>query len=204
MAAERLTILGAGSVEVTPAVLGSLAGYFGERPLQIWMYDADAERLDAFERLANLCFMSTYAPHKVIATTDPREALAETDAIVLSVDGNCARRYLRTHRSKGIADIDDLSMIEQAVNDLLGGVPGSVPVLSLLSPEIAVPRGSYHRADWPARMDEATLRGMPMQLLRWLNREDMLYDLLAGNDESPLKAWLNDPCSAELVLGTPL
>lgn len=203
MGVVKLTVLGAGSVQKAPAIVGSLANYFGERPLRITFYDADEERVDLFDRLARLCFVSTYSSHELSTTTDPREALEEADLIVLALDANCARRYLKSERPSGFAALDDLSLIEQAVTDLLGGVPASIPVLSLLNAEINVPRGTYHRLAWPPPMDEATERATPMQIIRWLRKEDMLYDLLSSNDHTPLQAWLNDPMSAELVLGTP-
>lgn len=203
MSVVRLTVLGAGNVQKAPSIVGSLANYFGERPLKITFYDADEERVDLFDRLARLCFVSNYSSHELSTTIDPREALAEADLIVLALDANCARKYLKSERPGGFAAPDELSLIEQAVADLLGGVSPSIPVLSLLDSEISVPRATYNRLSWPPPMSEATERAMPMQVIRWLRKEDMLYELFSTTDHSPLQAWLNDPTSAELVLGTP-
>ncbi|AIE86197.1 hypothetical protein OP10G_2829 [Fimbriimonas ginsengisoli Gsoil 348] len=183
--------------------MGTLAGYFGERPLQIRMYDADEERLDLFDRLARMCFIATYVPHELLSTTDPGEALHETDGIVVAVGANCARRYLRATRQAGIADVGDLGMVEQAVTDILGPVPPAIPVLSLLDPEVQLPRATYQRLDWPGPLEANDRQTLPFQILRWLKKEEPVTDLISVYDQSPLKAWLDDPRSAEVILGTP-
>lgn len=203
MSAVQLTVLGAGSLRYGPPVVAALASYFGERPLGIRMYDSDEERLDIFDRLARLCFVNNYVSHELMSTTSVTEALEETDLIVVAVGANCARRYLRATRAAGIADVGDLGMIEQAVSDILGPVPAAVPVLSLLEPSISLPRATYQRVDWPAPLSPEARFALPLQILRWLNKEESLHELLISNDQSPLKTWLDDPRSAEIVLGTP-
>jgi hypothetical protein len=167
------------------------------------MYDADEERLDLFDRLARACFMATYAPHELMSTTDVDEALEDRDLIVVALGANCARRYLRATRTSGVADVGDLGMVEQAVGDILGPVPSAVPVLSLLDPSVLLPRATYQRLDWPAPVPEEQRFALPLQILRWLNKEESIFELINANDHSPLKAWLDDPRSAEIVLGTP-
>jgi len=203
MSAMRLAILGAASLRCGPPIVGTLASYFGERPLEIRMYDADAERVDLFDRLARLCFMSSYSPHQLITTSDPEEALDGADAIVLALDANCARKYLRSTSSRGLADIGDLGMVEQAVAYLIGAVPQSTPILSLLGPEILVPRSTYRRLEWPEDPAAEETFQLPFQILRWINKEEPVTDLLINHEQTPFKAWLDDPRLAELVLGTP-
>src|SRR4051794_39669255 len=105
MSIMRLAILGGGSVRCSPAVLASLATYFGERPLEIRMFDADVERLDLFDRLARLCFAMTKNPHTLISTTDAVEATEAADRVILQVGENCARKYLKEQHRMGIADL---------------------------------------------------------------------------------------------------
>src|SRR5947209_12666480 len=105
MSVTRLAILGAGSVRCTTPVIASLATYFGERPLEIRMFDADMERLDLFDRLARLCFMMTKNEHTLISTCDAAEAIENAERAVLQVGENCARRYLRERHRMGIADL---------------------------------------------------------------------------------------------------
>jgi hypothetical protein len=52
--------------------------------------------------------------------------------------------------------------------------------------------------DWPS--DEESLDYViAHQVLRWLNGEELVRDLVARYERSPLKAWLDDPSTAELV-----
>lgn len=205
MEPTKLAILGAANMRCGPAIVGSLASYFGERPLEIRMYDADEERLDTFDRLARLCFVSTYASHILISTIDPSEALNEADLIVLAIDPNCAGRLLhpRVESEEYVEPYNaDAKDVDLAVAFLLANVPDSIPVLSLLEPGVSVPRMAYSRLNWPAPLDQGSRYRVPMQILRWLNKEEMPYELLSGYDDSPLKAWLDDPRSGDLVLGS--
>ncbi|HVT12537.1 MAG TPA: hypothetical protein VHE55_09735 [Fimbriimonadaceae bacterium] len=199
MSATRLAILGAGSVRCSPGVIASLATYFGERPLEIRMFDADMERLDLFDRLARVCFIMTKNGHNLISTTDADEALADADLVVLQVGENCARKYLKERHRMGIASLDADAMIEQAVEELLATVPAEVEVLSLQGPEIAIPRASYHRAAWPPEPSLTERRALPHQALRWIRGEEYVHDLLHDFEQSPMKQWLNDPDSVERV-----
>lgn len=199
MGVTRLAILGGGSVRCSPAVVASLATYFGERPLEIRMYDADLERLDLFDRLARTCFMITKNGHTLISTTDTQEALADADRIVMQVGENCARKYLKERYRMGIADLDADAMIEQAVEEMLAAVPQDVDVLSLQGPGIAIPRVHYCRANWPPEPTASQRQALPHQALRWIRGEDYTHDLLRENEQSPLKRWLNDPTSVEHV-----
>src|SRR5579862_3123007 len=98
----HVAILGAGSVRCTPAVVGSLATYFGERDLQIRMYDADMERLDLFDRFARLCFAMTKNGHGLISTVSADEAVVGADRVLLQIGENCARKYLKERHRMGI------------------------------------------------------------------------------------------------------
>jgi len=196
MPVSRLTVLGAGSTRCAPGIVGSLASYFGELPLEIRFYDADEERLDTFDRLARLCFESYGVSHLLISTTDPIEALADTEAVILAIDANCAHRMLAKSAEPQESDI------QTAVNRLIGDLPTDVAMLSLLDESISLPRTAYYRSPWPGPLADESRYRLPMQILRWLNKEDMLYDLLSSNEHSPLKAWLDDPRTADMVLGS--
>ena len=51
-------------------MIASLANYFGERPLDIVMFDADSERLDLFDRFARLTFSAMNSTHHLRSTDD--------------------------------------------------------------------------------------------------------------------------------------
>jgi hypothetical protein len=195
----RLAILGAGSVRCSPAVLASLATYFGERPLEIRMYDSDLERLDLFDRLARLCFIMTKNDHSLMSTTDPVECTEGAERVILQVGENCARKYLKESHRMGIANLGAEAMIEQAVEELFGTVPFEAEVLSLERPEIAVPRDHYYRLDWITEPSRGQRQAFPHQALRWIRGEEYTHDFLREHERSPLKSWLDDVNAAELV-----
>jgi hypothetical protein len=195
-----LTIVGAGSLRCCPAVIGSLASYYGERPLEVRLYDADEERLDLFDRLARVAFEDTSVEHAVRAFADAAEALEGARLVVLQLDVNCARKYLRGAGEP--APVDDTEAKRVAVESLMRLMPPDALLLSLLSREIPVAQDMYYRIDWPPPVDDDAKRAVPFQVLRWLRREDWIYELVDANERSPFKRWLDDPTSAEPVLGT--
>ncbi len=199
MSASRITVLGAGSVRCSVPVIASLATYYGERPIEIRFVDADSERLDLFDRLARVCFLAANSSHQLISGVDFREALESPDRVILQIGANCARKYLRASRPRGIAELDDSSMIEQAVESLVAMIPSQSEVLSLMAPEIFVPKATYHRLDWPGAMPIEDRPAVPHQVLRWTRGELGVRELLRKYEESPLKTWLDDPTSATVV-----
>lgn len=199
MGSTPLTILGAGSVQYAPAVIGSLASYYGERPLDVRLFDADEERLDLFDRLARLVFEGTSVDHSVKASEYPDEALEDSLLVVLSVDENCARKFLRRERLEVPADPEEA--IQAAVDHLVPMIPDDALVLSLMPSNVTVSRDTYYRLAWPPSIDANGMLAIPMQVLRWLNDEEMFYPLIEDNERSPFKQWLDDPTSAEPVIG---
>jgi len=204
MEATRLTVLGGGSVRCTAPVIASLATYFGERPLDIRHADSDAERLDLFDRLARVCFSATHSTHQLSSTTDFHEAMDGADLVIVQVGANCARKYLRATRRQGIAELDDRSMIEQAVESLVSAVPQKAELLSLVDSEIMLPKLHYYRLDWPDPIAVADRAVVPHQVLRWVRGEQGVGGLLRKYEASPLKAWLNSPTSAISVMSSPV
>ncbi|MDR3690440.1 MAG: hypothetical protein P4L46_13750 [Fimbriimonas sp.] len=203
MDAIRLTVLGAGSVRCSPPVIASLANYYGERPLEITLADADEERLDLFDRFARVSFAATNASHGLKATADLYESVSEAELVVVQICENCARKFLRASRRQGIAELDDLSMIEQAAESLVAAIPQDALVLSLLESEIILPRVAYHRVSWPDELTTAERMSMPHRLLRWIRGRQDLGEFLRKFEESPLKGWLDKPESAIAVQSTP-
>lgn len=199
MNATRLTILGAGSVRCSVPVIASLATYFGERPLEIRMYDADVERLDLFDRLARVCFVMAKNEHSLVSTNNLEEACEGAERVVLQVGENCARRFLKERRKMGVADLEAAAMIEQAVEEMLGAVPAEAEVLNLQRPDIAIPRSHFYRVDWIAEPSLQERFGLPHQVLRWIRGEDYPHSLLNEFEKSPLKGWLDNVDSLERV-----
>ncbi len=199
MSSVVLAVMGAGSVRCTPAVVGSLASYFGERHMEIRLWDADDERLDLFDRFARLCFMANKAHHTLISTDSESEALKDADMVVFQVGENCAMKFLRRERKQGVAALGSSAMVEQTVEMLVGKMPAQAKVLSLMADDVEIPVASYHRIGWPEALSEAEQVALPHTVLRYLNGEEYLGNFVKDLEKSPLKAWLNDPSSAELV-----
>lgn len=192
MESKRLVILGAGSVRCSVPVIASLSTYFGERPLEVRMYDADLERLDLFDRFARVMFLVTKATHTLISTTDFHEAIEDADAAVLQVGENCARKFLKEAHRQGIASLNREAMIEQAVEEMVEALPTEAKLLSLERPDIQIPR-AHSGLSWELSIADEDRPSVPHQVLRWIRGEDYLHELLAKYEKSPLKEWLDQP-----------
>jgi hypothetical protein len=199
MSVMRLAVMGAGSVRCSPAVICSLATYFGERPMEVILYDSDAERLDLFDRFARMCFLAAKNPTTILATEDAQEALAESNKVVLQVGENCARRYLKETRRQGFADFDGSALVEQAIEIMLGQLERHVDVLSLQRAGIDLPVDAFISPQWPGDLTEEERRAVPFQILRWVHGEDYLHEIFRENERSPLKTWLDDANALEFV-----
>ena len=201
MEAERIAVLGAGSVRCMPAIAGSLATFFGERPLDVRLFDGDEERLDLFDRFCRVLFTFNRAGHTMSATLDPVEAMDGVERIILCVGQNCAVRYFRAARKGGVATGFGLGLVDQLVEVLAASIPDRLEVLSLLGEGYSVPLPDYRRLDWPPEPSPSVRAATPHQILRFLNGEEYPYAILSAAAESPLKAWLEDASSAPIVLG---
>ena len=194
----KIAVLGAGSVRCMPPVISALATYFGERPLEIRLYDSDEERLDLMDRFARHCFHFTEATHEILFRPDPKEALEGADRIILQVGRNCARKFLRVPYAEALNQGDKL--VTRTLDALLDNLPPETDVLSLQRKSVKVPLSFYRRMDWPGEPTDEELRWLPHQILSWIKSEEQIYKFLEEQEESPLKLWLNDPNSAELVV----
>lgn len=87
MAIERLAVLGVGDLRTGPAVIGSLANYFGERELEVRMWDPQAEVLDIMDLFARECFKWRSSEHRLVTMPDLDEALEDVDAVIICA--NC-------------------------------------------------------------------------------------------------------------------
>lgn len=209
MALERLAVLGIGSVRCAPAILGALGAYFGERELEVRLFDADTERLDLFDRLGRLCSLVGETQHRVTAHEDWREAADGADAAIVCVGENCARHMLGVRQL--IASVEGDAVVLAAQRGRLGreklvpkttGARADVlaealePVFAELAGRrsLSLVRGfaaPCEAWDWPAAPAEADRRALPHQVLRWVRAEEPVRELLDQHAASPLRAWLD-------------
>ena len=195
----KVAVIGAGSVRCSPAVIGSLANYYGERPLELRFADADAERLDLFDRLACYAFKTANSDHVLLSTEDFFEAMDGADRVIVQIGANCARKILRQNGIIGGGVLDDGTLIEAAVGHVLSDCGDQADVLSLMAPEVRLPLDHYYRLNWPGPLDGSNRASMPHQILRWLREDEDIVKLLDQHLSSPLKAWLVDRTMAESV-----
>lgn len=194
----KLAILGAGSLRCMPPVISALSTYAGERPLEIRLYDADEERLDLMDRFCRHCFHFSNSTHDVRYRPNPSEAVEQADRIVLMVGRNCARKFMRVKFS-GVSSQDDV-MITSTIGTLLTSAPPEADILSLERRSVGIPVSFFRRMDWPGEPKDEDLRWLPHQILRWIKAEETIYKFLDEQEDSPFKAWLDDPNVAELVV----
>ncbi len=207
----RLAILGIGSLRAGPPVIASLATYFGERELEIRLFDADEERLDLFDRLARACFLVEDAKHELESFSNSEEALEGAEQAILMVTENCAKKFLVGRHgklpSKVVTTSDGESQVFEpmreeyiglATTEILVALPDGAPILSLMRGGEALLFESARPLElsveqWPEPIDEETRWRLPHQILRWIKGDDPLFKLLEANRNSPIKRWLNDP-----------
>ena len=198
----RMAVLGAGSVRCSPAVIAALANYFGERPMEICLYDVDEERLELFSRFARVCFTVTRSQNLVFECADLDEALEDADLAIVQVGENCARKYLgsRPHLLGGlpIENLDSPQAVAAAAEHM---VPEPLieqgRVLSLIKP----PAPSALLAcdsivDWPPEIKPDERYKVPHQVLRWVRGEEYVNEWLAAHERTPLRTWLDDAIAA--------
>lgn len=181
----------------SPAVIASLANYFGERELQISLYDPIFERLQLFEMLAQLCLVNEFSGTEVSAFEDYKEALAGADLIVVQLDEDSAAKFSQDPLPDG------QTPTHSAVQLILGEVNEGARVLSLLGECVELPVDAYQVLNWPDEPDEEYRRSMPHQVLRWIRQEDSMAEYISRFERSPFKMWLEDPTSLPLVTRRP-
>jgi hypothetical protein len=175
-----------------PATIAALATYFGERPLDVRLYDSDPQRLDLFDRFARGCFLVQDCSHTVMSTTDPSEALRGANGVIFHVGLNCARKL-------GNSSAPDADLVRDVLAKLVNEVPEEAEVLSLQVNRDALPMSGcrYLPSEEPLTDEERTQR--TFQILRWLRGEEPVLAYLGQYERSALKAWLEDPESIPLA-----
>lgn len=196
MLPETLAIIGVGNVRFTPRVLATLAGFYGERPMRVVLYDPDSERLDLFCRLARCFFRFAKSSHDLAFTEDSDEALADAERVIVQLEENGARKLLS--QAKGKRSVSLVKALERA----LANLSPTAETLSLLESSVRLPIGRYRTLSWIGQLTEAERVAVPHQALRWIHGEEYPHELMAECESNGLRHWLEDPSSAALVLHT--
>ncbi len=181
----KVAVLGIGHPRYGVSVLASLATYFGERPLDIRLYDSDPEFLDLFERFGRLLFRTARNPQPLVAANDPVEALADADRVILSM----------SLRSSALFTKDRENAVQGTVDTLLRGVPKEAKVLSLQPEELDYGLGVYRFESWVPEPSDEERQGLLHQINRYLLGDEPLFEVMKAVERSPLKDWLDNPLS---------
>lgn len=197
----HLVVLGVGSTRCAPAIIGALAGYFGERDLEVRLYDEDRERLDLFDRLARKCFDFEQSKHALLAFSDAYEALEGADMVILAVGENCARKFVKGHPVEVLAQgsVRPATGREQTREELIGvaceilfrAIPDGAPILDLTRDVELPDEPETTHVDLPA-LSEPERLAVPFQVLRWIHGEDSIAAYVEANRKSPIKQWIDE------------
>ena len=158
--------------------------------MRVSFWDADAERLDLFDRFARLCFRSAENEHALVSTEDPAEALDGAEMAICQVGRNCARKYVRRI---------GVEVVEVALEKLGEMIPDDADVLSLQRLEDEVPFERFYAGEWAVELTEEERRAWPHQILRFLNGEEYVHEFLRDYANRPLTSWLEDRSGAALI-----
>ena len=177
---RSVAVIGAGSIAAAPQTLASLANYFGERPIEIRLWDGDEERLDLLDRLARVLFALNRSEHTVKYCASLEEAVADATKVLWLPDENCHRKA------------------PNLVAEFTALVPPEIDLLCIAT-EVEPVMEAFWRYEWPAPLTGTESREMPLQILRWVRAEEYPWALLKQFEKSPVGVWLDDPFVADLV-----
>lgn len=79
-------VLGVGNVHLMGPIVLALAGHFGERPLDIFFWDPEEERVDLADRLARVAFKGMKNPHRLRSGTDYAEFKSAATVLIVAAD----------------------------------------------------------------------------------------------------------------------
>jgi hypothetical protein len=183
MRAAQLSIMGAACLRCGVPVISSLANYFGERPLDVVLFDADHERLDLFDRFARFVFAGMHSTHTLRSTEEVPDALMDAELVIVQLDENCARKLL--------GDPTGASPMARAAQQIAESIRKDASVLNLVA-GMPLPGCNVRDLDWPPPVTTEYEKSLPHRILRCLHQEDSPYPFLKEYVHSPVVRWLND------------
>ncbi|MBI2374116.1 MAG: hypothetical protein HYV07_08960 [Deltaproteobacteria bacterium] len=83
---RRIVFAGGGSIQFAPSLLADVVRSEELGPATLVLHDIDAERLELIHSLAKRLVPEAKGDLKLEATTLPREALAQADAVIISIE----------------------------------------------------------------------------------------------------------------------
>lgn len=169
-----LCVVGAGNPFLAPTMLGTLASYFGERSIDLRLYDPSAEMVDLFDRLARLLFKLGKADHSIRSGDKYAELLEGADRVLLMLEDRSAKILVGAR--------------EDAVEEAHALVSKSIPAGCW---RLTVDDDLCRMFNWPVPDRDAPKPGLLLQISRYLLAEESPMHLIADNDRSLFKSWLD-------------
>jgi len=170
----KIAVIGAGNLSHAPAVFATLAHWNAEKPLDIWLWDGDAEMLEVFYMLAQTCLFATRSTHRLYPTLDPTEALEHAEKIVVALGERGCVRFAG-------AGADPVGAAYRRLQLLF---PDDARVGCVIEPTL-------DGADSVPLIPGGETVSDALRMLRYINGEDSIWDLLNPNATNRLRDWLN-------------
>lgn len=175
---RRVAIIGVGNLPVLAPVLASVAQYFGERTLEVRLWDPSSERVDVAQCLAFRLFRAAGAMHKVYGDTNIADALAGASDVVSILDPDMLTRFSQVELAlEQFRSRISVLLSEDARVLSVAGLPGPLP--------------SSYVTSWPTVPEGAEHRLFPHQVLRWIREDEHPFEILAANEKTSLSDWLD-------------
>lgn len=165
-------------------VLGGIASYFGERPLDVRLFDADPDFLNLSLRIGQSLLLIAQSVNRIAAYPELEIALEATHRVIYMAEPSpIARNPLAT----------DLRTV-----DLFESIPPEVKILNLVEVESGNLSDSQTLLSWPKPMEGPSQLTFAFQILRWANGEEYPLEFLKNEDARPFHRWLDNPNALEL------
>lgn len=178
-----VTLIGAGTMPIAPPVLGGLAQYFGERPLDIRLYDPSPDFLDISSRIASSLFLMSKSTHAITAYESLETALEYADLALFMVPDFRAASFSRQLECESATGASVLKCLTPQL--------ANIPVLNLTAVETPDELNVHSLLDWPIPCGDHGDIKFAFQVLRWANEEEYPYQFLEPQDSTPLHRWLD-------------
>jgi len=200
----KIAVIGAGSLRAGVPILASLANLPLAPETRLSLHDENDEALDLFDRLARV-FSATKDLELSIQTADDLEHALDGASVAILAFGlgrsaPKAQAWIRTcedahPRTTTMVRATLLHPKFEVINEWLYGLETAPILVNIVSPaELSsqlIAAEAFH-LDWPPPLRQDRRVPTAHQVLRWIRGDDLPYEPLDENAESPLVSALLD------------
>ncbi|MGI8923846.1 MAG: hypothetical protein ACR2HJ_07375 [Fimbriimonadales bacterium] len=200
----KIAVIGAGSLRAGVPILASLANLPLAPETRLSLHDEHDEALDLFDRLARVFAATNDLELSIQAADDLDHALDGASVAILAFGlGRSAAKAEAWISTCGEASPRTASMVRstllhpkfEAINEWLYGLETTPILVNLVSPaELSsqLLTGEAFHLHWPPPLGQNHRVTTAHQVLRWIRGDDLPYEPLKQNAESPLVSALLD------------